>query len=134
VTDELHDVVITKPGCGPVRIGPVLGHQAEEMAGSFTSQLTSTAHPEGTAITTERHRDDLAHDDPVSWPADAYDVADKLDAEPGGDGTGREFPDLFARLHARHGYEPAARLWRDGCVVYDQQHEPDELPEHEAAE
>jgi hypothetical protein len=126
VTSELHDVVITKPGCETVRIGPVLGHQADRMALSFTSQLTSTAHPEGTTITAEAHRGDLEHDDPATWPADAYATAAELDAEPGGDGTGREFPDLFAKLHARHGYDRAARLWRDACAVYDDQ-EADEL-------
>jgi hypothetical protein len=133
VTSELHDVVITKPGCETVRIGPVPGHQADRMAGSFTSQLTHTAHPAGTTITTEAHRADLGHDNPATWSADAYATAAELDAEPGGDGTGQEFPDLFAHLHAMHGYDRAARLWRDACAVYGDQ-ETGELSELEAAQ
>ena len=41
-----------------------------------------------------------------------------LDSEPEGDGTGSNFPDLFARLHAQIGYEEAARLWRDACSLH----------------
>lgn len=104
------------------------------MAGSFTSQLTSTAHPEGTAITTERHRGDLEYDDPATWPTDAYDLAAGMDAEPGGDGTGREFPDLFAKLHARRGYDQASRLWSQTCAVYDAEYEAGDQAEAQEAE
>jgi hypothetical protein len=43
-------------------------------------------------------------------------IATLMDSEPAGDGTGRNFPDLWARLHAQEGYESAARIWKTACA------------------
>jgi hypothetical protein len=129
--DDLHDVVIIKPGQEPIRIGPVLPQQAEDMAHSFRGQLDGTAHPEGTAITTEIHRAELLHDDPANWPTNSYDLAAELDNEPAGDGVnGSGFPDLFARLCARDGTGRATDLWGQACFVYDHEH-AGEAPDHD---
>ncbi|MEV5786745.1 hypothetical protein AB0L42_38030 [Streptomyces sp. NPDC052287] len=45
-----------------------------------------------------------------------------MDSEPAGDGTGRNFPDLWARLHAQEGYESAARIWKTASSAYDALH------------
>ncbi|MFF9410384.1 hypothetical protein ACF1B0_33390 [Streptomyces anandii] len=50
---------------------------------------------------------------------DPNELAMLMDGEPGGDGTGRNFPDLWARLHAQEGYEEAIRIWKKACIAYD---------------
>lgn len=76
----------------------------------------------------------MEYDDPATWSTDAYEVAAELDAEPGGDGTGREFPDLFAKLHPRRGYDQASRLWSQACAVYDAKYEAGDQAEAQEAE
>ncbi|MCX4579899.1 hypothetical protein OHB41_43400 [Streptomyces sp. NBC_01571] len=53
---------------------------------------------------------------------DPAHISTLMDAEPGGDGTGRDFPDPWARLHAQEGHESAARIGKTACSVYDALH------------
>jgi hypothetical protein len=45
-----------------------------------------------------------------------------MDSDPGGDGTGRNFPDLWARLNAQEGYEGAVRIWKRAGFAYEALH------------
>ncbi|TDU67874.1 hypothetical protein EDD91_7933 [Streptomyces sp. KS 21] len=117
-----HAVILHRPGLDPVRIGPYEHEsRAEEIAAGLRRQLHSTAHVEGTVITTGAFRPDLDHLDP-QVPKDPYALAEAMDHDPGGDGTGRNFPDLYARLCAQEPPEYASNLWGRACSAYDYLH------------
>ncbi|MFI7359764.1 hypothetical protein ACIBTP_38260 [Streptomyces avidinii] len=117
-----HAVILHRPGLDPVRIGPYEHEsRAEEIAAGLRRQLHSTAHVEGTDIATGDFRPDLDHLDP-RVPTDPYALAEAMDHDPGGDGTGRNFPDLYARLCAQEPAEYASDLWGRACSAYDYLH------------
>lgn len=114
-----HAVILDRPGLDPVRIGPYEHeYHAEEIAAGLRRQLHSTAHVEGTVIATGAFRSDLDHLD-ARVPTDPYTLAVAMDNDPGGDGTGRNFPDLYARLCAQEPAEYASNLWGRACSAYD---------------
>lgn len=126
-TDPLgYAVVLSRPDFDPVRLGPYeKEHQAEEMAAGLRRQMHNTHHVQGTVIDIGDYRPELDHLAP-RVPAEPYALADAMDDEPGGDGTGRNFPDLYARLVAQEGHDRAAELWGKACRVYDYlRHGPD---------
>ncbi|MFE5718606.1 hypothetical protein [Streptomyces erythrochromogenes] len=98
-----------------MRIGPYeYESRAEEIAAGLRRQLHHTTHVEGTAITTGALRPDLDHLDP-QVPKDPYALVDAMDNDPAGDGTGRNFPDLYARLCAQEPEAHASDLWKRAC-------------------
>ncbi|MFF8271417.1 hypothetical protein ACF059_29100 [Streptomyces sp. NPDC016562] len=76
---------------------------------------------EGTVITTGDFRPDLDHLEP-QIPKNPDALAEAMDNDPGGDGTGRHFPDLYARLSAQEPPEYASNLWGRACSAYDYLH------------
>ncbi|NUK54949.1 hypothetical protein HRW14_32805 [Streptomyces lunaelactis] len=133
-TDPLgHSVVLTRPGFSPIRIGPYeKEHQAEEVAAGLRGQLHNTQHVEGTVIDVGDYRPELEHLDP-RVPAEPYALAEAMDDDQGGDGTGCNFPDLYARLVAQEGPTRAYEVWGQACTAYDVLHsDPGETTASEA--
>ncbi|WP_189316383.1 hypothetical protein [Streptomyces brasiliensis] len=58
-------------------------------------------------------------------PTDPYALADLMDDEQPGDGTGHNFPDTYTRLCAQEGYERAKDLWLKACRVWEWSHNGD---------
>ncbi|WP_405546640.1 hypothetical protein OG590_40165 (plasmid) [Streptomyces goshikiensis] len=115
-------VILDRPGLDPVRIGPYEHEsRAEEIAAGLRRQLHHTAHVEGTVITIGAFRPDLDHLEP-QVPKDPYALAEAMDNDPDGDGTGRNFPDLYARLCAQEPAASASDLWGRASVAYDVLH------------
>lgn len=119
-TDPLgHAVVLTRPGLSPIRIGPYeQQRQAEEMAAGLRAQMYNTQHVEGTVIGVDGYRPELEHLDP-RVPAEPYALAEAMGDIEGGDGTGRNFPDLFVRLVAQEGPTRAHEVWGQASNAYD---------------
>lgn len=119
-TDPLgYAVILTRPNLDAIRLGPYeYEHQAEGMAAGLRRQTYNTQHVEGTTIAVGAYRPELGHLAP-RVDGDPYALADAMDDDPGGDGTGRNFPDLYARLAAQEGNDRAAELWGKACHVYD---------------
>ncbi|MGW7425765.1 DUF1643 domain-containing protein [Streptomyces sp. NPDC054813] len=112
-------VVLARPGLPDIRLGPYdYLHQAASIATSLRLQRTSTQHVPGTTVTVHPHLPGLDYLNP-HLPTDPDQLAMLMDSDPDGDGTGRNFPDLWARLHAQEGYEEAARIWKRACIAYD---------------
>lgn len=117
-------VVLARPGFPDIRYGPYgYVHQADSIATSLRLQRTSTQHVPGTTVTVHPYLPQLDYTDPYV-PNDPEQLASLMGAEPAGDGSGRTFPDLWARLHAQEGYEPAVRIWTTACNAYDAFHGP----------
>ncbi|MFE5483005.1 hypothetical protein [Streptomyces sp. NPDC056527] len=95
-----HAVILHRPGLNPVRIG---SYENDSRAEGIAAGLRRQLHVEGNVIVTGDFRPDLDHLDP-RVPTDLYALAEAMDNGPDGDGTGRNFPDLSARLCAQ---EPA---------------------------
>ncbi|GGN46338.1 DUF1643 domain-containing protein [Streptomyces fuscichromogenes] len=120
--DARYAVVLARPGLPDLRYGPhEYLHRAASIATSLRQQLSSTQHVPGTTVTVHPYLPDLDYTEPFV-PRDPDQLADLMDTEPGGDGTGRNFPDLWARLEAQEGYEEAERIWRKACIAYDVLH------------
>ncbi|WP_324290275.1 hypothetical protein [Streptomyces antarcticus] len=125
-----HAVIVHRPGLDSVRLGPYEHeYRAEEIAAGLRRQMHSTAHVAGTVVETGAFRPDLDHLAPrVS--TDPYALAEAMDNDPGGDGTGRNFPDrfpdrfpdLYARLCAQEPPAYAGDLWGRACSAYDYLH------------
>lgn len=133
-TDPLgYAVVLTRPGLSPVRIGPYeKEHQAEQIATGLCGQLHNTQHVEGTVIDVGDYRPELEHLDP-RVPAEPYALAEAMDDDRGGDGTGCNLPDLHARLVAQEGPTRAYEVWGQACKAYDVLHnDPGETTASEA--
>ncbi|MFD9078255.1 hypothetical protein [Streptomyces erythrochromogenes] len=114
-----HAVILDRPGLDPVRIGPYEHEsRAEEVAAGLRRQLHHTAHIDGTVISTGAFRPDLDHVEP-QVPRDPYALAEAMDTDPDGDGTGRNFPDLYARLCAQEPEAYASELWKRACWAYE---------------
>ncbi|ROQ26114.1 hypothetical protein EDD98_5717 [Streptomyces sp. PanSC19] len=83
--------------------------------------MTSTAHVEGTVVETGAFRPELDHLEP-QVPTDPYALAALMDNDPGGDGTGRNLPDLYARFLAQEPTAHASDLWGRARTAYDHLH------------
>ncbi len=118
-----HAVVITKPGHGTVRFGPLLPSMADSWRLRLESALRHTAHPEGTTITVEPFdpRADGGYIDPESIPASVDELMEPFRADKGNDGTGANFPDVYTRLVMRHGDTHGNRLWEQACRRFDEE-------------
>lgn len=116
---DQYAVVLTRPGLPDIRFGPYdFLHEAASITASLRQQRSSTQHVPGTTVTVHPYIPDLDYTDP-HVTTDPIEVATLLDREPAADGTGRNFPDLWARLQAQEGYEEAARIWTRACMAYD---------------
>jgi hypothetical protein len=91
----------------------VFRHQAEHASWSLTDDLRNTQHVEGTTITWSPTPNAVSPLAPV--PTDPCALADLVAQEDNDLPMGHAFPDMFSRLKAQEGYEPAARIWRDTC-------------------
>ncbi len=112
------DLLITKPGYEPVRLGPFRPAIASQNAASLQQQMAYTAHPLGTRIVVAHHTAGCDHPDFTDiTPTDSGTIATIMDQE--SDNPGERFPDLYARLVLRHGHEQASRLWSVACRIYD---------------
>ncbi|TLS45736.1 DUF1643 domain-containing protein [Streptomyces montanus] len=119
---EQYAVVLSRPGLPEIRFGPYdYLHQADSITTSLRLQRHSTQHVPGTTMTVHPYLPGLDYADPYV-PKDPDQLATLMDGEPGGDGTGQNFPDLWARLHAQEGYEGAVRIWKRACNAYDALH------------
>jgi hypothetical protein len=125
MSDATHAVVITKPGHDTVRFGPLLQSIADSWRVSLERALPGTAHPEGTTITAEPYDPAAAagYIDPESIPASADELIEPLRADPGGDGTGANFPDLYTQLIMRHGNTHGDLVWTQACRRVDEEAE-----------
>ncbi|MBL1086824.1 DUF1643 domain-containing protein [Streptomyces actinomycinicus] len=118
------DVVLNRPGLPDLRLGPYYHpHVARGVATGLRQQMHSTQHVPGTVVTVQPHRgaDHLE----ARVPTDSAVLADLMDDNPPGDGTGRDFPDLYARLYAQEGYERASELWSKACKAWEFSHSGD---------
>jgi hypothetical protein len=119
---EQYAVVLARPGLPDIRLGPYdVVDQAASMTTSLRLQRRSTQHVPGTTVTVHPYIPGFDYLDP-RLPRDPDQLAMLMDSDPGGDGTGRNFPDLWARLHAQEGYEGAVRIWKKACFAYDALH------------
>ncbi|MFD7003910.1 hypothetical protein ACFWA5_48740 [Streptomyces mirabilis] len=96
-------------------------NQAASITTSLRLQRRSTQHVPGTTVTVHPYVPGLDYADP-HVPKDPDQLATLIDGDPGGDGMGRHFPDLWARLHAQEGYECAGRIWSRACNAVDALH------------
>ena len=120
---ERYAVVLARPGLPDLRLGPYgYLHQAEAITTSLRQQRSSTQHVPGTTVTVHPYVPGLDYLDPY-LPRDPYQLAMLMDSDPHGDCTGRNFPDLWARLHAQEGYGRARDMWGRACATYDALHE-----------
>ncbi|MEF2529768.1 MULTISPECIES: hypothetical protein [Streptomyces] len=114
-----HAVILHRPGLNPVRIGPYAHEsRAEEIAARLRRQPHHTSPVEGTVITTGTFRPDLDHIDPQT--PDSCTLAKAMANAPGG--TGRNLPDLCARLCTQEPAEHTSELRGRTCSVYDHLH------------
>ncbi|MGW4784945.1 DUF1643 domain-containing protein [Streptomyces sp. NPDC004230] len=110
------DVVLHRSDLPDVRLGPYdYAHVACRVGTSLRQQMRHTQHVAGTVVTVQPHRG-TGHLEPCV-PTDPYALADRMDGEPHGDGTGRNFPNLFSRLHAQEGYDRARSIWGSACTA-----------------
>lgn len=115
------DVVLDRPGLPSLRLGPYFyPHIATSVASDLRQQMRTTQHVPGTVVTVQPHRGTDHLDARV--PTAPYTLAALMDDDPPGDGTGRNFPSLYARLHAQEGSERASELWTRACHVLDDSH------------
>ncbi|MEU9412218.1 DUF1643 domain-containing protein [Streptomyces sp. NPDC048281] len=120
--DARYAVVLARPGLPDLRYGPhEYLHRAASIAASLRQQRSSTQHVPGTTVTVHPYLPGLDYAEP-HVPRDPYQLADLMDTELDGDGTGRNFPDLLARLYAQEGYVEAERIWKKACNAYDLLH------------
>ncbi|AIA00538.1 hypothetical protein [Streptomyces noursei] len=128
-TDPLgYAVILTRPDLDPVRLGPFAeSHAAHDFAQGLRRQMSYTAHVDGTVVDVGDYRPELDHRD-AYLPTDPYALATAMDDDEHGDGTGRNFPDLYARLVAQRGYD-AADLWGRACAAYDYMHSSEDEDE-----
>ncbi|MGW2612735.1 DUF1643 domain-containing protein [Streptomyces mirabilis] len=117
--DERYAVVLARPGLPDIRLGPYdYLSQAASITTSLRLQRRSTQCVPGTTVTVHPYVPGLDYADP-HVPKDPDQLATLMDGDSGGDGTGRNFPDLFARLYAQEGHEGAIRIWKRACFAYD---------------
>jgi hypothetical protein len=123
MSNPTHAVVITKPGHGTVRFGPLLQSMAESWRLRLESALRHTTHPEGTTITVEPFdpRAGGGYIDPESIPARVDELMEPFRADMGSDGTGANFPDIYTRLIMRHGDTHGGRLWEQASRRFDEE-------------
>ncbi|MEU0390495.1 DUF1643 domain-containing protein [Streptomyces chartreusis] len=115
------DVVLNRPGLPDLRLGPYYyPHVAAGVAAGLRQQMHHTQHVPGTVVTVQPHRGADHLDARV--PTDPYALADLMDKDTSGDGTGHNFPDLYTRLHAQEGDERAKELWLKACNVWEWSH------------
>ncbi|MFD9005939.1 hypothetical protein ACFV0T_34175 [Streptomyces sp. NPDC059582] len=123
--DERYAVVLARPRLPEIRFGSYdYFHQAASITTSLRQQRHSTQHVIETTVTVHPYIPGLGYTDP-QVPTDPYQLATLIGDDLDGDGTGRNFPDLWARLHAQEGYERAVRIWRRASSIYDEDF-PDE--------
>lgn len=126
--EQQFSVIVIKPGYDDARIGPFdYEYAARSFAHSLDRQMSHTTHPEGTTLAFAPYDGQLPHI-PVP-PRDADSIAQQMDDDPPGDGSGVNFPDLYARLTAHYGYEEAGRIWQRACSIYDAMNTPEEEEE-----
>ncbi|GIH95433.1 hypothetical protein ACFFMN_22985 [Planobispora siamensis] len=102
-----------------VHIGPFSSEiDRDEYARRLRRAMLSTAHPDGTLLGSVPHTPDLDGVDHLSptLTSDPYTLADLIDAEPPGDGTGRTFPDVFTRLTIQYGHDRGIRLYENALA------------------
>lgn len=117
--DARYAVVLARPELPDIRLGPYnYLHQAVSFSTSLRLQRHNTQHVPGTTVSVHPYLPGLDYADP-HVPKDPYELATLMHCEPGGDGTGRDFPDLWSRLYAQEGYEGAVRIWKRACAAYD---------------
>ncbi|MFC7261511.1 DUF1643 domain-containing protein [Streptomyces lutosisoli] len=110
------DVVLNRPGLPAVRLGPYYYPSvAHSVATSLRQQMRNTQHVPGTVVTVQPHRG-ADHLDP-RVPIDPCALADLMDDDPHGDGSGHYFPGLFTRLYAQEGCERASDIWSRACTA-----------------
>ncbi|MFF7764272.1 DUF1643 domain-containing protein [Streptomyces griseorubiginosus] len=115
------DVVLNRPGLSDLRLGPYFHpHIACRVASGLRRQMHHTQHVPGTVVSVQPHRG--AEHIEARVPTDSYALADLMDEEKGGDGTGRDFPDTYARLCAQEGDERARDLWLKACNTWEATH------------
>ncbi|MFE7077851.1 DUF1643 domain-containing protein [Streptomyces sp. NPDC057620] len=119
---QQYAIVLARPDLPDIRLGPY-DHlaQAASIASSLRQQRRSTQHVPGTTVTVHPHLPGLAHDVP-HVPRDPGQLAALMLKESGGDGTGHDFPDFFARLHAQEGYTTAVRIWLQASTLCNEAH------------
>jgi hypothetical protein len=110
VITDLWAVLITKPGYDEVRIGPIqYRHSADQMVWGLGA--SGAARPPYTKIEAVPYDDDHKH--LPLLPNDVAALAEMMGSEKGGDGTGSNFPDLYARVVAEHGHDRGATVWHN---------------------
>ncbi|MFJ2007929.1 DUF1643 domain-containing protein [Streptomyces chartreusis] len=118
------DVVLNRPDLPDLRFGPYYQlHIATGIATGLRQQMHHTQHVPGTVVTVQPHRG-AEHLQP-RVPTDPYALADLMDGDPPGDGTGTNFPDLYARLCAQEGHARAHDLWGKACGAWEHSHNGD---------
>ncbi len=117
------DVIVTMPS-RIVTIGPAPSeHHAALWATRLQQQLTGTAHPDGTEITTAPHTSDCDHPDAYeTHPCEPDGIAEILRGTSDDDDPEARFPDLYARLSMIHGAY-AAPAWSAACAALDNEAE-----------
>lgn len=125
MNNATHAVVVTKPGHGTVRLGPLPQTTVVEWRRQLESALTGTAHPAGTTITAEPYDPGTAggYINPASIPSSVDELMEPLRADTGDDDPGARFPDLYTQLVLRHGHTRAGRMWMQACCQLDEEAE-----------
>ncbi|MFG2424977.1 DUF1643 domain-containing protein [Streptomyces sp. NPDC048448] len=115
-------VVVARPDLTDIRVGPYGSvNHANSVATSLRQQRNNTQHVPGTTVSVEPYLPELDHIHP-QLTTDPDHIATQMDSEAAGDGTGRNFPDLWARLPAQEGYGSAALIWKTASSAYDALH------------
>jgi hypothetical protein len=121
---------IVRPGHATFHVGPFnFPTERDEWVSGLRQMMHSTAHIEGTTIEPAPY--DTSVDpglriDPYALPSDPYELATLMRDESSGDGTGTNFPDLYARLCLQLGDGPAKRIWIDAGRIIDDEAELDQ--------
>ena len=120
-------VLLTRPGHTELRFGPYDNHdQADALADGLRAQLDDAIHVPGTTITVVPYDYALPHREPYVT-TDPKQLAYGMDAAEADASREAGFPNLYARLQAQLGYEPARDIWLQAAAAYDWLHH-DQLP------
>lgn len=118
MTTELA-LTVTREGGAVVRIGPIgYQHVAEQMIRAFRMMAHNTTGAAGASYEIGLYRPKEGETYLPLVPARA-DVLLQLMDHPV-QGSEAQFPDLWSRLQAQHGYETAVEAWTTACALMDQ--------------
>lgn len=120
-----HALDIVRPGHPTLHVGPFkLETLRDHWTAALRMQMHCTAHVEGTTLVPAPFNPDYDPQftiDPYGLSDNAHELAKLMRDDEGGDGTGRHFPDLYARLLCQYGDRRAKYLYQQAGMILEEE-------------